>query len=62
MSEPFQPTTRAGGALRRIRPGGEYTEDETVELEGVDPDAAMVPESEQVGDLEHEGGPDDGGN
>jgi hypothetical protein len=63
MSEPFQPTTRVGGGkLRRVRPGGEYTEDETVELEGVEPDAAMVPESEQVGDLEHEGGPDDGGN
>ena len=49
---------------RPIRAGDEFTADEDaeVEVEGVEPDAALVPEAEQVGDLEHEGGPDDGGN
>jgi len=49
-------------AVRRIRAGDTYREDEEVELETVPEDPALVPEAEQVGDLEHEGGPDDGGN
>ena len=55
---------RGGRHQRRlVRKGETYTGDtEDIELEGVDPDAAIVPEAEQVGDLEHEGGPDDGGN
>jgi hypothetical protein len=45
----------------RIRAGEEYTgDDEGAELETVEPDAAIVPEAEQHGDLEHEGGPGDG--
>jgi len=48
---------------RLVRQGETYTGDtEDIELEGVEPDAAIVPEAEQVGDLDHEGGPDDGGN
>jgi hypothetical protein len=48
----------------RIKAGDTFTadEDDQIEVEGVEPDAALVPEAEQVGDLEHEGGPDDGGN
>jgi hypothetical protein len=48
---------------RKIRAGETFTADEDakVEVEGVEPDAALVPEAEQVGDPEHEGGPDDGG-
>lgn len=46
-------------ALRRLRAGDTYTVDEyeEVELETVPEDAAAVPEAEQVGDLDHEGGP-----
>jgi hypothetical protein len=55
---------RKGRHRRLIRKDETYTADdlEDTELEGVEPDAAQVPEAEQVGDLEHEGGPDDGGN
>jgi hypothetical protein len=57
------PLPRRGKARRLVRQGETYTgSTEDIELEGVEPDAALVPESEQVGDLEHEGGPDDGGN
>jgi len=49
-------------AVRRIRAGDTYRDDEDVDLEVVAEDPALVPEAEQVGDLEHEGGPDDGGN
>jgi hypothetical protein len=53
---------RRGGPLRRLRAGDEYTADEVeeVELDGPEPDAAIVPEAEQVGDLDHEGAPDGG--
>lgn len=46
------------GKRRRVTAGEQYTGDEDVELATVEPDAAIVPESEQVGDLEHEGGED----
>lgn len=51
-------------ALRKLRAGDTYTADEyaEVELETVPEDPARVPEAEQVGDLDHEGGPSDGGN
>jgi hypothetical protein len=53
---------RGGRHRRLVRKGETYTADDTedVELEAPDPDAALVPEAEQVGDLDHEGGPDDG--
>jgi hypothetical protein len=45
----------------RIKPGEEYTgDDEGAELEPAEPDALELPEADQHGDLEHEGGPDDG--
>ncbi len=47
---------------RKIKAGESYTADEDVELEEVEEDPALVPEAEQVGDLDHEGGPGDGGN
>jgi hypothetical protein len=47
---------------RLIRRGETYTADDEVELEGPDPDVNPPPEAEQLGDLEHEGGPPDGGN
>jgi hypothetical protein len=49
---------QAGRRARRVAAGEQYTADEDVELATVEPDAALVPESEQVGDLEHEGGED----
>ncbi len=50
-----------GRGKRKIRAGDTFTadEDDQIEVEGVDPDAATVPLDEQVGDLEHEGGPDE---
>lgn len=45
-------------AARRVAAGEQYTADEDVELATVEPDAAIVPEAEQVGDLDHEGGED----
>lgn len=55
---------QARGALRRLRTGDTYTAEEyaEVELDTVPEDPARVPEAEQVGDLDHEGGPSDGGN
>ena len=49
--------------LRKLRAGGTYTADEyaEVELETVEPDASLIPEAEQVGNLDHEGGPGNGG-
>jgi hypothetical protein len=47
---------------RRIRRGDTYTADEDADLEAPQPDANPPAEADQVGDLEHEGGPDDGGN
>jgi hypothetical protein len=52
---------RRGKERRHVRRGEEYTADEDVELEEAPADADIVPEDEQVGDLEHEGGPDDDG-
>jgi hypothetical protein len=49
------------GRLRKIRAGDEYTAEEDTELEAPEPDAE-VPEADQHGDVDHEGGPDDGGN
>jgi hypothetical protein len=57
MSEP-----RRGPLRRLIRPGDTYTADDEVELEAPDPDPDPPPEAEQLGDVEHEGGPPDGGN
>jgi hypothetical protein len=48
------------GKRRLIRRDDTYTADEDVELEPVAEDPAIVPESEQVGDLDHEGAPDGG--
>jgi hypothetical protein len=45
---------------RLVRRNESYTADEEVELEPVPADPVEVPEADQVGDLEHEGGPDDG--
>jgi hypothetical protein len=59
---PIGDRIRKHGKRRKIRMGESYTADEEVDLEGVEPDAALVPESEQHGDLEHEGGPEDDGN
>jgi hypothetical protein len=47
------------GRRRLVGRNETYTADEEVELEPVPADPE-VPEAEQVGDLEHEGGPDDG--
>lgn len=54
---------RAREALRKLRPGDTYTAEEyaEVELDTVPEDPARVPEAEQVGDLDHEGGPGNGG-
>ena len=44
----------------RIKAGEEDTgDDEGAELEPVEPDALELPEEEQHGDLEHEGGPEE---
>jgi hypothetical protein len=56
---------RPGKHRRRITPGETYTGAELdagdVELETVPPDDLELPEADQVGDLEHEGAPDDAG-
>jgi hypothetical protein len=65
MTDPSGPGRHEGPirrALRRIKPGDTYSADEDVELDAPDPDDIQLPEADQVGDLEHEGGPDDGGN
>jgi hypothetical protein len=63
MTRPDKPSGQAAAPKRKIRAGDTFTADEDaeVEVEGVDPDAAIVPEAEQVGDRDHEGGPGDGG-
>jgi hypothetical protein len=58
----MSPLPRRGGKRRLVRKGETYTADEDTELEAPEPDTAQVPEAEQHGDLDHEGGPDDGGN
>jgi hypothetical protein len=45
---------------RRVRAGDTYTDGDDVELEAPDP-GPDAPEAEQVGGLDHEGGPDDDG-
>jgi hypothetical protein len=50
------------GRRRLIRPGDTYDDTEEIELEAPEPDEVELPEADQHGDLEHEGGPGDGGN
>jgi hypothetical protein len=57
------PIGRGKRKRRLVRKGETYTADmDDIELEPVEEDPALVPEAEQVGELDHEGGPDDGGN
>jgi hypothetical protein len=58
----MSPLPRRGGKRRLVRRGETYTayDADAVELETVEPDEIELPEAAQHGDLEHEGGPDDG--
>jgi hypothetical protein len=49
-----------GHERRRIRAGDTFTADDEVDLEAPDPGPEAA-EAEQVGDMDHEGGPDDDG-
>lgn len=52
---------RPGRHRRLVRENETYTGDTSdTDLEPVDPDEVQLPEADQHGDLEHEGGPDDG--